>query len=182
MKVLGVAIPGTHLEQPGAITSGLAAQRLFYRGIDQDADNRRILRCGPEDLGIFLVPHFRIDVELISRDQIGGRAELTFLPALHVVRHRLEPDIDVEADLMAGVVGDHRSAARLRHVPDQKTVPADLFRVPGEPFDEANELRIAPIAVARRPHDLPIRSGHRQRYGAGEAAKLSELEEPDSDA
>jgi hypothetical protein len=44
------------------------------------------------------------------------------------------------------------------------------FRVLGEPFDEANELRIAPIAVARRPHDLPIRSGHRQRYGAGEAA------------
>ena len=100
-----------------------------------------------EDLGIFLVPHFRIDVELISRDQIGGRAELTFLPALHVVRHRLEPDIDVEADLMAGVVGDHRSAARLRHVPDQKTVPADLFRVLGEPFDEANELRIAPLRL-----------------------------------
>ena len=32
-----------------------------------------------EDLGI-LVPHFRIDVELISRDQIGGRAELYVPP------------------------------------------------------------------------------------------------------
>ena len=33
MKVLGVTIPGTHLGQPGAISSGLAAQRLLDRGI-----------------------------------------------------------------------------------------------------------------------------------------------------
>src|SRR5215472_10869464 len=29
MKMLGVTIPGTHLEKPGAISSGLAAQRLL---------------------------------------------------------------------------------------------------------------------------------------------------------
>src|SRR5262245_20155906 len=34
MKVLGVTIPGTHLEKPGAMSSGLAAQRLLDRGID----------------------------------------------------------------------------------------------------------------------------------------------------
>ena len=34
MKVLGVAIPGPHLEKPGAISAGLAAQRLLDRGID----------------------------------------------------------------------------------------------------------------------------------------------------
>src|SRR5262245_62553201 len=34
MKMLGVAIPGTHLVKPGAISSGLAAQRLLDRGID----------------------------------------------------------------------------------------------------------------------------------------------------
>src|SRR6516164_5081614 len=34
MKVLGVTIPGTHLEKPGAISSGLAAQRLLDSGID----------------------------------------------------------------------------------------------------------------------------------------------------
>src|SRR5262249_29233802 len=133
MKVLGVAIPGTHLEQPGAITSGLAAQRLFYRGIDQDADNRRILRCGPEDLGFLLFPRFAIDAELIARDQLGGRAELPFLRFLHWVRHGFNPDTDVRAVLRAGGVGDHRPAARLRHAPDKKTVPAALFRVLGEP-------------------------------------------------
>ena len=34
MKMLGVTIPGTHLVKPGAIASGLAAQRLLDRGID----------------------------------------------------------------------------------------------------------------------------------------------------
>ena len=71
---------------------------------------------------------------------------------------------------MAGVAGEHRPTARLRHVANQKTVPANLFRVLGKLLDEANELRIAPVAVTRRSHDLPGRSGDRQRYGAGEAA------------
>ena len=115
-------------------------------------------------------PHFRIDVEQIERDDIGGRVELALLAVLHVVRHRRKPNIDVEADLMAGVVGEHRPTARLRHVANQKTVPANLFRVLGKSFDEANELRIAPVAVTRRSHDLPGKSGDRQRYGAGEAA------------
>src|SRR6516164_1844259 len=34
MKMLGMTIPGTHLEKPGAISSGLAAQRLLDCGID----------------------------------------------------------------------------------------------------------------------------------------------------
>jgi hypothetical protein len=51
-----------------------------------------------------------------------------------------------------------------------KAVPANLFCVSGKPFDEANELRIAPVAVTRQPHNLPGRSSDRQRHGAGEAA------------
>src|SRR6516162_4835245 len=72
-------------------------------------------------------PHFRIDVELIGRDHIGGRAELALLSTLHVVWHRRKPNIDVEADLMTSVLGEHRPAARLRHVADQKTVPPTFF-------------------------------------------------------
>src|SRR6516164_6376752 len=74
-------------------------------------------------------PHFRINVAQIGRDHIGGRAELVLLAALHVLWHRRKPNIDVEADLMAGVLGKHRPAARLRHVANQKTVPANLFCV-----------------------------------------------------
>jgi hypothetical protein len=68
-----------------------------------------------------------INVTQIGRDHIGGRAELAFLAALRVVWHRRKPNIDIEADLMAGVLGKHRPAAWLRHVANQKTVPANLF-------------------------------------------------------
>ena len=44
-------------------------------------------------------PHFRINVAQIGRDDIGGRAELALLAALHPVWHRRKPNIDVEADL-----------------------------------------------------------------------------------
>src|SRR5262249_36334968 len=66
--------------------------------------------------------------------------------------------------------GAQRPAARLRHVANQKTVPANFFRVLGKPFDEANELWVAPVAVTRQPHGLPGRPRDRQRHSAGEAA------------
>ena len=57
MKVLGVAIPGPHLGKPLAISSGLAAQRLLDRGIDEDAGDRRILRGNADKLGMRMGPH-----------------------------------------------------------------------------------------------------------------------------
>src|SRR5262249_58551456 len=101
-----------------------------------------------------LSPQCRINVAQIGRDHIGGRAELAFLAALHVVWHLRKPNIDIEADLMAGVLGKHRPTAWLRHVANQKTVPANLFCVRGKSFDEANEFRIAPVAVSGRPPDM----------------------------
>src|SRR3977135_566955 len=114
-----------------------------------------------------LGPQFRINIAQIGRDQIGARAELALLAALRVVWHRRKPNIHVEADLMAGVLGKHLTSARLRHVANQKTVPANLSCDRGKPFDEANELRIAPVAVTRQPHDLPGRTSDRERLGAG---------------
>ena len=113
---------------------------------------------------------FRINVAQIGRDHIGAGAELSLLAALRVVWHRRKPNINVKADLMAGVLGKHLPPARLRHIANQKTIPANLFCVRGKRFDEANELRIAPVAVTRRPHDLPGRPSDRQRHSAGEAA------------
>src|SRR5262245_66622960 len=116
MRMLGVIIPGTHLVKPGAISSGLAAQRLLDCGTHQDADDHLILRSRSDERSMSGGPHFRINVTQIGRDHIGGRAELALLAALHVVWHRRKPNIDVEADLMAGVLRKHRPAAWLRHV------------------------------------------------------------------
>src|SRR4029077_6803219 len=124
MKMLGVTKPGPHLEKPGGISSGLADQRLLDGGITQDAADHRILRSRSDERSMSVGPQFRINVAQIGRDHIGARAELALLAALHVVWHRRKPNIDVEADLMAGVLGKQRPAAGLRHVANQKTVPA----------------------------------------------------------
>ena len=68
MKVLGVAIPGPHLGKPCAISSGLAAQRLLDRGIDEDAGDRQILCSNADELGMRMGPHFRINVEQVGCD------------------------------------------------------------------------------------------------------------------
>src|SRR6202012_4275636 len=102
-----------YLVEPGAVGSSLAAQRLLDRGIDQDADDRRILRSRSDKRGMPGGPHISIDVARTGRDEIGARSELAFLGALAPIRHRRKPDIGVEADLMAGVVGKQRPAPRL---------------------------------------------------------------------
>src|SRR5580700_11163324 len=71
---------------------------------------------------------------------------------------------------MAVVAARHRTAARLRQVADEEAVPPDLLRLAGEALEKGDELRMSPIAVARRAHHLPGRAVDRQRYGAGEAA------------
>src|SRR5262245_514219 len=113
MKMLGVAIPWTHLVKPGAISSSRAAQRLLDRGIDQDADDHRILRSRSDERGMSGGPDLRINIAQIVCGHVDGRAELALLAALHMVWHRRKPDIDIEPDLMAGVLGKHRPAARL---------------------------------------------------------------------
>ena len=77
--------------------------------------------------------------------------------------HRHEPYVDVEADLVAGVVGRQRPAARLRHVADQDALPAGrLGGLRRESLQERDQFRMTPIAVARQPHHLPGRAVDRQ--------------------
>ena len=85
MKMLGVTIPRTHLEKPGAIASCLATERLLDCGIDQNTDDGRILGSGSDELGMRMGPYLRIDVAQIGRDQIGGLAELALLGLHRVV-------------------------------------------------------------------------------------------------
>ena len=50
---------------------------------------------------------------------------------------------------MAGVHGEQRAAARLRHVADEEPAPAISRRLLGQLFDELDQRRVAPVAVAR---------------------------------
>ena len=72
---------------------------------------------------------------------------------------------------MRGVAGQHRTAARLRHVADQDAGPmADCRHLARKSFEKGEQGGMAPIAVARQPHHLPGRPVDGQRLAAGEAA------------
>src|SRR4029077_712485 len=84
--------------------------------------------------------------------------------------HRREPDVGVETDLMAGMACKQRTTARLRHVADEETVPTGFHPLAGQLLDEFDELRMAPISIARDAHHLPRLAVDRKRHGTGDAA------------
>ena len=78
---------------------------------------------------------------------------------------------------MRGVAGQHRAAARLRHVADKNAGPmADGRHLARESFEEGDQGRMAPVAVAREAHDLPGGSVDGQGLTAGEAAARIEAD------
>src|SRR6516165_2933392 len=103
VEVFGMAVPRPNFLQPIAIRAGLAAQRLLDRGIDENACHRRILGGSADERSIGWRPDLRINIEQIRRDDIGRRSEFALFAALHMARHRREPDVGVQSDLMAGM-------------------------------------------------------------------------------
>jgi hypothetical protein len=88
---------------------------------------------------------------------------------------------------MAGVIGKHLPAARLRHVANQKAVPANLSCLRGNPFDEANELRLPQLRLRdgrmtcqvgpvigsdMAPERQPLKSPPIERGGPGNGVDL----------
>ena len=93
----------------------------------------------------------------------------SFVGGQRPVRHRRQPEIDVEPDLMRGVAGAHRPAARLGHIAYQETRPAvgPCARQPSRSMN-AISSGCPQTAVARQPHRLPGRTVDRQCRAAGE--------------
>src|SRR5262249_9798421 len=138
VKMLVVMPPRPHLRQPRIVRARLTAHRLLDRRIHEDACNGAVLRRGADHFGMRMRPQLRLTIAPIFGDHNRGQAEFALLVGGLVVRCGREPDIDIEPDLMAGVAGQHRTAARLRHVADPDTVPACLFSAVPEPLDEGN--------------------------------------------
>src|SRR5215203_4310053 len=86
-----------------------------------------------------------VDVHAIGGNHHGRRHLLALAPGELAIGHRREPDVSVEANLMAGVAGEHRAAARLRQVADEEPAPADLGSLVGKPFEELHQVRMAPV-------------------------------------
>ncbi len=99
---------------------------------------------------------FRIDVEPVVAHHHDGGHFLALFARQSMIRHRRQPDVGVEPDLVAGVAGQRRTAARLPDVADQYAGPAGvLVRLDRQPLQQRDHVGMSPIAVARQPHHLP---------------------------
>jgi hypothetical protein len=76
----------------------------------------------------------------------------------------------VEAELVRGVARQHRPAARLRDVADQQPRPAIFRRLAREALQKRDHVGVAPAAVARQAHRLPVGTVGGDGHAAGEAA------------
>src|SRR5262245_24043871 len=101
MDMVRVAIPRTYLRHPRFI--GIAfypAEFFFYGSIDQDPLDVGLLGCCSDEGGVSGTPIFAIDVFSIGGNQVAGRDIISLLFAQYTIRHRHEPNINVEPDLM----------------------------------------------------------------------------------
>src|SRR5262245_40068832 len=124
MNVIVVAVPGPHLRHPGVRLIGLhAAQLLLDGGIDQHALDFELLRCGLDESDVLRCPRLRVETLPVRGNQIAGLNRVALLLAQHTVRHRHEPDVDVQAGLMTRMVRYRGPAAWLPQIADKDSVP-----------------------------------------------------------
>ena len=94
-------------------------------------------------------PDRRIDIHPILCDNICCRDVVPLGRAEPPIRHWRQPNIGIEPDLVRAMAGQHRSAARLRDVTDEKPGPAGLARqFLRQPLEKGDQDRVAPGAVA----------------------------------
>ena len=140
------------------VLAGLLAEHLLDRRVHENARDLRIGRRALDQLRVQRRPDVRIDCEGILEHR-GGADVLALLRRENAVGHGREPDIGVEPDLMAGMTGDHRPAARLRHVADEEARPAvEATRVACQTLEIVEQAGMSPIAIAREP-DHSCQSG-----------------------
>lgn len=171
MEMVVVAPHGPYLGQPVPVRSRFPAQRLLDGRVHEDPGDASFLSGGADDGRVLRRPSGRIHIEPVVAHHVRGRHLLPLAPRKAAVGHGSEPDIRIQADLVRGMARDHRSAARLRNVADEKTRPSvDARQAGGEPLQEADHLRMTPVAVAGEPHDLPVLAVDRDRRRPGHAA------------
>ena len=148
VKMVVVAPIGSYLGKPRTICAGLPTQRLFDRGVDEDALDVRGLCCGLDHREMPGGPDRRVDVAAILGDDIRCGHLFAFDPAQFSIRHRRQPNIGIKADLVARMSTDHRTAARLRHVTDQEAIPsAGLVHLDGKLLQETDQRRVPQLRL-----------------------------------
>ena len=74
-----------------------------------------------QQLDVARRPDVLIDGQLVAGEHRHGRNLLALFARQPPVWHGIQPNVGVEADLMAAMTGEHGSPARLGQIADQKT-------------------------------------------------------------
>ena len=118
VEMIVVAIHRAHLGEPGRSPSASRQIAFLIAALTKMRST-----CGScaarRTTAIWLGGPGAVDVEPIGAHHIGRPTSSRARRRQRAVRHRRQPDVGVETDLVGGVAGQHRPAARLRDVADQ---------------------------------------------------------------
>src|SRR5690606_22689161 len=132
MKMRVMAPERTYLSQPATIALRRVAEFLLDTRMNEDSLDLRVARSAPQHRLVRERPATVVDVERVLA-QHGGRTILFALLHRHPLgRHWREPDVRIKTDLVRRMARQHRAAARLRDVADQKPRPSVLGRITRE--------------------------------------------------
>ena len=149
MEMVVVPPPRPNLGHPGPLRPALAAERSLDRRIDKNALHQGLSRDRLQQKTMRRRPGRRIDIYPVPCDNVCCRDAVPLRWAEPPIWHGRQPNIGIEPDLVLAVPGQHRSAARLRDITDQKSGPAGLARqFLRQPFEKGDQGRVAPGAVA----------------------------------
>ena len=164
------------LAQPVPVARDRVAELLLDAGVDQDAFDLRVARRPLQQARVRRRPQRVLHQMRLLVDHQRGAHALALRPRQGAVGHRRQPDIGIEPDLVRGMPGQHRAAARLRDIADQEARPAVGDGIARQFLDRRDHRRMTPAAVARRAHHLPGRSIHGNGDTAGKATLGVEAE------
>ena len=171
MEMIVVTPHRPHLGEPAPVALGLAADGHLQRRIDEDAPDAWVAGSGADQPGVVWRPGNGINIHPVGAGHVAGRHFLALRLRETAGRHWRQPDIGIKPDLVRGMPGDHRPAARLRDIADQQAGPAiDRGHPPGKILQIGDQIRVAPFAVAVEPHHLPGLAIDRQRLGPCQTA------------
>ncbi len=149
MEMVIVPPPRPNLGHPGPLRLALAAQRALDRRVDKNALHQGLSGDRLQQKTMLRRPDRRVDIHPIPRDNVCCRDAVPLGRAEPPIWHWRQPNIDIEPDLVGAVAGQHRSAARLRDITDEKPGPAGLARqFLRQPLEKGDQNRVAPGAVA----------------------------------
>ncbi len=165
-----MTVPGPKPRQKTPVPPVDRAERFLDAGGHENTRDPGQSGGAIDKKALRLAQELGIDL-LCTRFQHGsGRKSFPLACAEEMVRHGLEPDVDVKAGLMRGMPAKHRAAPRLPHVADQEAGKAVLCDRLRQILDISDKLDAPPAPIARQPHGLPTRPIGRQLHRTADTA------------